>query len=402
MLQAAFNTSCSGAATIALVSGVSGMGKSALVQRFLARLESDANALVLRALLQGSNIRYLAALFSALKRVKVLAQLMAANGSEEIRDLRERKRLAFRGFRDLCRQLARERPLVLFIDDLQWGDRDSAPLFQELMVGPDAPAVLVVCAYRSEDEARSPLVALLKDLHKLDENVMRLLDIQVTALSQADATLLAKSVLEAMPDAEAAAALIAREAEGSPFFVRELAAFIGERGVQAASSIRLDTLIQAQLDALAPESRELLALIAVAGRPIARRTLTAASALGSRTFNALRELEGRRLVSTKRSDAGERIECYHDRILYRGTPRPSLERVARAWNRGLFLRQVAGVRVDMLYTRGRLALAVARERQTPSLLRRAVADARALQRLHQPWSSALGTLLLAGAASLEH
>jgi hypothetical protein len=71
--------------------------------------------------------------------------------------------------------------------------------------------------------------------------------------------------------------------------------------------------------------------------------------------------------------------------LYRGTPRPSLERVIGAWNRGLFLRQVAGVRVDMLYTRGRLALAVAR----------------AGQRLDKPWSSGLGTLLLAGAASFE-
>jgi hypothetical protein len=69
-----------------------------------------------------------------------------------------------------------------------------------------------------------------------------------------DAALLAKSVLETRPDMDAAAQLIAREAAGSPFFVRELAAFIAERGIEAASSIGLDTLIQAQLDALAPES----------------------------------------------------------------------------------------------------------------------------------------------------
>jgi predicted ATPase len=348
MLQGAFQASRSGAATIALVSGTSGMGKSALVQHFLARLESDANAIVLRArcyereelpykaidplidalashlqtldaeqvraLLLRSNIRYLAALFPTLKRVKALAKLLDEDSLVEIRDLRERKRLAFRAFRELCKQLAAQRPLVLFIDDLQWGDLDSAPLFQQLIAGPEAPAVLVVCAYRSEDEERSPLVALLKDLHKLDESVMRLVDVQVTALSIPDATLLAKTVLEAKPDADAAAELIAREAEGSPFFVRELAAFIGERGIEAASSIRLDTLIQAQLDALARESRELLALIAVAGRPIARSTLTTASELGPRTFKALRELETQRLIVTKRSDAGERVECYHDRI----------------------------------------------------------------------------------------
>jgi hypothetical protein len=87
--------------------------------------------------------------------------------------------------------------------------------------------------------------------------------------------------------------------------------------------------------------------------------------------------------------------------LYRGTPRPSLERVTQAWNRGRLLRQVAGVRVDMLYTRGRLALAVARDTHDSALVARANADARALQRLNMPWSSGLGSLLLAGAASFD-
>jgi hypothetical protein len=87
--------------------------------------------------------------------------------------------------------------------------------------------------------------------------------------------------------------------------------------------------------------------------------------------------------------------------LYRGTPRRSLERVTQAWNRGRLLRQVAGVRVDMLYTRGRLGLAVAREARDPALVARAIADARALQRQNMLWSSGLGTLLLAGAASFD-
>jgi hypothetical protein len=87
--------------------------------------------------------------------------------------------------------------------------------------------------------------------------------------------------------------------------------------------------------------------------------------------------------------------------LYRGTPRPSLERMAQTWNRGHFLRQVAGVRIDMLYTRGRLRLAVARDAHDSGLAARAISDARALHRLNKPWSSGLGTLLLAGAASFD-
>jgi hypothetical protein len=87
--------------------------------------------------------------------------------------------------------------------------------------------------------------------------------------------------------------------------------------------------------------------------------------------------------------------------LYRGTPRPSLERVTHAWHRGRLLRQVAGVRVDMLYTRARLALAVARDAHDAGLVPRAIADARALHRLNKPWSTGLGTLLLAGGASFD-
>jgi serine/threonine protein kinase len=344
-LTSAFAASRSGSATIALVSGASGMGKSSLVHHFLSNLEQDNDAIVLRArcyereelpykavdplidalsshlitldgervrALVPTSIRYLAALFPALRQVRVIEALCGE--ALEVTDPRERRRLAFRAFRELCRRLALQRPLVLFIDDLQWGDRDSAPLFQELVTQPYAPAVLVVCAYRGEDEKRSPLIALLKSTHALDASLLRLVEVKVGALAFADAKRVALGLLQDAPGAETAAELIAREALGSPFFVRELAGYVSEHGLAAAARVRLDTVIQAQLDALLRESRDLLSIIAVAGRPVAHATISAASHLGSALFKALRDLEGRRLVLTTRSDLGERVECYHDRI----------------------------------------------------------------------------------------
>jgi hypothetical protein len=87
--------------------------------------------------------------------------------------------------------------------------------------------------------------------------------------------------------------------------------------------------------------------------------------------------------------------------LYRATPARSLARLTRDWGRGRLVRQVAAVRSDMLHTRGRLCLASARSLARPALLRQARKDARALVGQAQPWTHALGSLIVAGAASFE-
>ena len=50
--------------------------------------------------------------------------------------------------------LARRRSLVLYVDDAQWGDTDSAALLLELVRPPNAPPVLIVLAHREEDARR--------------------------------------------------------------------------------------------------------------------------------------------------------------------------------------------------------------------------------------------------------
>ncbi len=51
--------------------------------------------------------------------------------------------------------------MVLAIDDLQWGDADSARLLGELLAPPDPPAIVVAASVRSDVRPGSPFFAEL-------------------------------------------------------------------------------------------------------------------------------------------------------------------------------------------------------------------------------------------------
>ena len=353
-LARAFEACQGGAAGIVLLSGVSGMGKSSLAHNFLRQLEEESNALVLRGRcyereelpykaldplvdaltthllelkadaigpLLPPSIGSLVALFPALRRVPSIDEL--STRTAPVNDPLERRRSAFRAFRELCQNLTQRRPLVLFLDDLQWGDLDSAPLFRELLTLPEAPAMLLVCAYRSEDEQRSPLLRWLRQLLTQEPAMAQLYDVSVLPLAPSEAKRLALSVMHgassrarkaARLDEGEAADFISAEAEGSPFFVHELANYVVQFGLEALQRVRLTGIIKAHLDALSSAGNYLLSLVALTGRPVASSLLVAASGLSAEALPALRELEARQLVLSSRGRTGQQLECFHDRI----------------------------------------------------------------------------------------
>lgn len=343
-LHDAFIQTCNGQPAIALVSGRSGMGKSALIRHFLASVE-DYPALVLRGrcyeheelayktfdplidalstylvsldpstvrALAPSSIHCLAALFPALRRVRALTT-QSADDANDIAPT-ERRRLAFAAFRELCQRLCRDRPLVLCIDDLQWGDLDSAEMFKELFRQPDAPPVLVVCAYRSEDVGHSRLPTILRDPSAQSPDGLQRHDVVVGPLAHQDIKQLALTMLREESWADQASDLIAGEAEGRPFLAQELAGYANEHGLQAVHQIKLESLIQSKLQALPDASRVLLSTVAVAGSPISTAIAGDAADLGADAFQALRDLDARRLIAIERIGSHEQVECAHDRI----------------------------------------------------------------------------------------
>ncbi|MFY0574532.1 AAA family ATPase [Cystobacter fuscus] len=115
-----------------------------------------------------------------------------------------------------------ERPLVLFLDDLQWADLASLELLRYLASHPDTPPLLLVGAYR--DNEVGPAHPLLSTLAQAREAGARLGDIHLGALSlEQTRQLVAEALPGASPDVvEPLCALVWEKTAGNPFFLLQL------------------------------------------------------------------------------------------------------------------------------------------------------------------------------------
>ncbi|MCO4744810.1 MAG: AAA family ATPase, partial [Proteobacteria bacterium] len=131
--------------------------------------------------------------------------------------------------RALC---AEEHPVVLFLDDVQWADRASLDLLEEVLSDPDAEHLLVVVAYRPGEVAETHPVSEL--LGELDDAGVRLTPLEVGNLSEDDLQAFVEDTLGGQPERELAQVLGEKTA-GNPFFARQFLSSLHERGVLVRS-----------------------------------------------------------------------------------------------------------------------------------------------------------------------
>ena len=122
-------------------------------------------------------------------------------------------------FRNFISVFARpEHPLALFLDDLQWLDPGTLDLLEDLLAQPEVRHLLLIGAYRdNEVDAAHPLVRKLKTFRQTKAHVQ---EISLAPLIEADVERLIADALRCGPaDAAPLAQLVHEKTGGNPFFV---------------------------------------------------------------------------------------------------------------------------------------------------------------------------------------
>jgi len=217
------------------------------------------------------------------KRMAVGLSILARLTEDAVED----RELLFASAQRFLEAIARERPTLIVLEDLQWADHGLLALLAALAVRlADAP-LLVLALARSEFLDAQPAWA------QLPTNVTLPLD----ALAETDAEELAGVLLAQLPDMGSAVARVKRAGGGNPLLIEELAAWLCEGAEPGSEELpsNVKAMIAARLDQLPVPERQLLLSAAVVGDVFWQGSLKALEVPGP-VEELLRSLERRDLI----------------------------------------------------------------------------------------------------------
>ena len=265
--------------------GPAGIGKSRLADELVRAAGDDVTALSGRCLSYGDGITYwpvrtvltMAAGDVSREAIEALlpdeddageiaSNLSAAAGSREAVLSAAEISWAFRRF---CEALARRRPLLLVLDDLQWAEPTFLELVEHLADRGSGSRILVVCLARDE---------LREDHPRFLERRANVETIGADALSTVEMESLLEGLASDLVLPGGARARLVETAEGNPLFLEQLLAFVGEHGSVGPDRTlppTIQALLAGRLDRLGPGERGVLERAAVVGREFSASALDA-------------------------------------------------------------------------------------------------------------------------------
>ncbi len=259
-LQSGFASALAGRGLLLCVAGEPGIGKTTLVEDFLAELKGDGRCTIARGRcserLAGTEayLPLLEALESLLQSssnpaaARVLkeiaptwyAQVVPLSGGDEdsawlLAELKaasqERMKRELSAF---LQEVARLRPLVLFFDDLHWADVSTTDMLSFLAGKFDALNVLIVVAYRTSDMllTKHPFLQIKPDLQA--RGLCR--ELRLEFLNEAEIVRYLTLEFPSHQFPVEFPKLIHAKTEGSPLFMADLVRYLRGGGVIAQTS----------------------------------------------------------------------------------------------------------------------------------------------------------------------
>jgi DNA-binding NarL/FixJ family response regulator len=271
-LQRLLAGSQAGSGAVVLIYGEAGVGKTVLVERFLAEHASTRPVLIGRCTVDEGTPAFWPwhQILTAATGAGLAAgpELLEAGSDGRATDL---FRMADQTASALAAAAAAGGGLVIVLEDAQWADSASLRVLRRVSDAVNTAALLVLATVRDPDPGRPspPLLAELPGLARV--HTVRLAGLRETEVAE----YLARTGAATTPDL---ISYVARVTRGNGLFVRELSRDLPRAGEPAAAN---------RPPAMPPQLQRLIAHRLGTVSPRCRRLLAAASVIGEHVDNAL-------------------------------------------------------------------------------------------------------------------
>jgi class 3 adenylate cyclase/tetratricopeptide (TPR) repeat protein len=185
----------------------------------------------------------------------------------------------------LLREVAAEKPLVLYFEDTHLIDQETVELITFLLDGLKDSRILFLFEARPEEE--TAIFHIRKFLN--DEYGERYMELRLEPLKPGDAKTLIKNLLNIEVPPADLLSLILRKSEGNPFYIEEIIATLIDEGIIQAKGDSLkivsrvadvqipdsvEAVVRARIDKLPPEIKSFLGTASVIGRSFSYKLLS--------------------------------------------------------------------------------------------------------------------------------
>jgi tetratricopeptide (TPR) repeat protein len=312
--------------------GAPGVGKSRLTAELAAHVEREATVLLGRCLSYGEGITYwpLMEIVQQAEERFHLGDMLAERPRELIETLTGSGQAggsteeAFWAVRKLCEALARERPLVIVLDDVHWAETTFLDLVEHVLEFAEDTPLLLVALARPEFLDERPLWASQRDDLAL---------IRLEPLSDEQTDVLIDALAGGARLPEEIRRRIGAASAGNPLFLEQMLAMLsgnGHGGGDVAVPPTIQALLAARIDELAPDERAVAEPAAVVGQEFWREAVVELCPPDTAVSASLQRLVRKELIGRARSSLAEEDAFRFRHVLIRDAAYAGIAKGRRA------------------------------------------------------------------------